>query len=50
MQGLRAKDNVYKRRAFTDSFALLAGHAAAHTDNQVGVAVFKVFPAPKLVK
>ena len=37
MQGLRAEHDIDVRRAPQDRRALLAGHAAAHTDQQTGI-------------
>ena len=48
MQGLRAEHQVDVRRALDDGRALLAGHAAAHADQQARVALLQVAHAAQV--
>jgi hypothetical protein len=50
VQGLRAEYQVDVGCAPADFRPLLAGHAAAHADDQRGIALFQVLPAPELMK
>src|SRR5690554_5732408 len=42
VQGLRSEDDIDIGRALDDGVAFLAGHAAAYTDDQVGIALLQV--------
>lgn len=48
MQRLRAEHQVHERRALHDTRAFLAGHAAAHTDNDFRVLLLQFTPPAKL--
>ena len=50
MECLRAKDQVDIGRPLTDFCAFLAGHTAAHTNNQIRIFLLQVLPATQLVE
>src|SRR5690554_3587982 len=50
VQGLRPKDNINIGCALDDGVAFLAGHAAAHADDEVRIVLFKVLYAPEIGK
>ena len=50
MQCLWSKYQVDVGGPLTDFCALLTGNTAAYADNQIGLLLFQVFPAPQLVK
>ena len=50
VQGLRSEDDIDVRRAGDDGLALLAGHAAADTDDEVGVLLLEVLHPAQVVE
>src|SRR3546814_4118338 len=50
VQGLRAEHDIDVRGALDDGVAFLAGNAAAHTDDQVGVALLQVLHSAQIGK
>jgi len=50
VQGLRTKHHIDIRRTLNNGLAFLAGHTAAHTNNQVGVGFFQVLDTPQIAE
>ena len=50
MQCLRTKNEIHKGSPLADFSPFLTGHTAAHSDNEVRIFLFQLFPAPQLVK